>query len=283
MKTWKRNLLAVPILVWIGLLVGIPMVLVVALSFLSRDHLGNIVYQFTLDNYRRVLDPIYLRVFLNSLLLALLTGLITLLVGYPVAYITSNLPPRRRALALGLIMLPFWISSLLRTYGWMILLGNAGLINNVLLALKIIDKPLPMMYKFSTSLVGTAYMLMPFMIVAVFNSVDKLDRSLLEASYDLGASKWKTFFHITVPLTLPGIAGGFTLVFIPALGLYFVSDLLGGGNTVFLGNLIHTMATRGRNRPLAAAFSMGMIALVLMVLSLYMKANKDRTGEGLFQ
>lgn len=282
MKTWKRNLLAVPILLWIGILVGIPMVFVVVLSFLSRDNLGNIVYKFTLDNYRRVFDPIYLRVFLNSLSMALLTSVITLLIGYPVAYITANLPPRKRALSLGLVMLPFWISSLLRTYGWMILLGNTGLINNALLALKIIDRPLSMMYKYGTSLVGTAYMLMPFMIVAVFNSVDKLDRSLLEASYDLGASRWKTFFHITIPLTLPGIAGGFTLVFIPALGLYFVSDLLGGGNTVFLGNLIHTLATRGRNRPLAAAFSMGMIALVVLVLSLYLRVTKDKTGEGLF-
>lgn len=283
MSTWKRNLLAAPVLLWIGLLVGVPMVLVVALSFLSRDNLGNIVYQFTLDNYRRVLDPIYLRVFWNSLLLALLTGVITLLIGYPVAYISANLPPRRRALALGLIMLPFWISSLLRAYGWMILLGNTGLINNLLLALGIVDRPLPMMYKFGTSLVGTAYMLLPFMVVAVFNSVDKLDRSLLEASYDLGASRRQTFFHITIPLTLPGIVGGFTLVFIPALGLYFVSDLLGGGNTVFLGNLIHTMATRGRNRPLAAAFSLGMVALALLVLSLYWKVSKDKSGEALFQ
>ena len=126
MRTLKRNLLAVPILVWIGLLVGVPMIFVVVLSFLSRDNLGNIIYQFTLDNYRRVVDPIYLRVFWNSLLLALLTALITLVVGYPVAYITANLSPTRRALSLGLIMLPFWISSVLRTYGWMILLGNAG-------------------------------------------------------------------------------------------------------------------------------------------------------------
>lgn len=283
MRSWKNNLLAVPILLWIGVLVGIPMLLVVAISFLSRDHLGNIVYQFTLDNYRKAFDPIYLRVFWNSLRLASLTALITLVVGYPVAYITSNLSPRRRALALGLVMLPFWISSLLRTYGWMILLGNAGLINNLLKALGIIQQPLPMMYKFGTSLVGTAYMLLPFMIVAVFNSVDKLDRSLLEASYDLGASRWQTFFQITIPLTLPGIVGGFTLVFIPALGLYFVSDLLGGGNTVFLGNLIHTLATRGRNRPLAAAFSLGMVALALLVLLFYWRVTKDKSGEGLFQ
>ncbi len=282
MQTFKRNILAVPILVWIGLLVGIPLVFVFVLSFLSRDSLGNIVIQFTLENYQRVVDPIYLRVFLNSVLLALLTGLVTLVIGYPVAYITANLEPKKRALSIGLIMLPFWISSLLRTYGWMILLGNAGIINNTLLALGVLDRPLSMMYKFSTTLVGTAYMLIPFMIVAIFNSVDKLDRSLLEASYDLGANKRQTFFNITLPLTVPGIAGGFTLVFIPALGLFYVSDLLGGGNTIFLGNLINTQVTRGRNRPLAAAFSIAMIIVALLVISLYGKIAKD-DREGLFQ
>ena len=282
MRTLKQNILAVPILVWIGLLVGIPLVFVFVLSFLSRDSLGNIVFQFTLENYQRVFDPIYLRVFRNSLLLAFLTGLMTLVIGYPVAYITANLPPKKRALSIGLIMLPFWISSLLRTYGWMILLGKAGVINNVLLALNLIDRPLSMMYKFSTTLIGTAYMLIPFMIIALFNSVDKLDRSLLEASYDLGANRCQTFFKITIPLTIPGIAGGFTLVFIPALGLFYVSDLLGGGNTIFLGNLINTQATRGRNRPLAAAFSIVMIVVTLIVISVYSRVTKDNR-EGLFQ
>ncbi len=124
----------------------------------------------------------------------MLTGLITLVIGYPVAYITANLETKRRSLVIGLIILPFWISSLLRTYGWIILLGRAGIINNALLNLNIIQEPLNMMYKFSTVLIGTSYMLIPFMIIAIFNSVDKLDKSLLEASYDLGASKLETFF-----------------------------------------------------------------------------------------
>jgi len=282
MQTLKRNILAVPILVWIGFLVGIPLIFVFVLSFLSRDSLGNIVFQFTLENYQRVFDPIYLRVFYNSLLLAVLASLVTLVIGYPIAYITSNLGPKKRALSIGLIMLPFWISSLLRTYGWMILLGNAGIVNNVLRALGVIDRPLSLMYKFGTTLVGTAYMLIPFMIVAIFNSVDKLDRSLLEASYDLGANRRQTFFNITLPLTMPGVAGGFTLVFIPALGLFYVSDLLGGGNTIFLGNLINTQVTRGRNRPLAAAFSIVMIIVALLVVSIYSRIAKD-DREGLFQ
>ncbi len=279
MKKLKQNAPAIPILVWIGLLVGIPLIFVFGLSFMSRDDLGNVVFKFTLANYKKILDPIYLRVFLNSFLLAGLTALVTLLIGYPVAYFTAGLDSRKRSLAIILIMLPFWISSLLRTYGWMILLGNSGLINNILLGLNIIDRPLNMMYKFGTVLVGTAYMLIPFMIIAIYNSVDKLDRSLLEASYDLGASKWKTFFNITLPLTLPGIAGGFTLVFIPALGLFFISDLLGGGRTIFLGNLINAQVTKGRNKPLAAAFSVGMIVLVLIVLFIYSRVTKNSKEE----
>jgi len=282
MKRIKQNLPAFPILGYLLLLVGIPLLLVVILSFLSRDSLGNIIFEFTPDNYRKMFDPVYLRVFLNSFSLALFTGLITLLVGYPVAYFTAGLEQKRRSFVILLIMLPFWISSLLRTYGWTILLGKEGLINNVLMFFNIIDQPLNMMYKFGTVLTGTAYMLVPFMIISIYNSVDKLDRSLLEASYDLGGGKWKTFFNITLPLTTPGIARGFTLVFIPALGLYYISDLLGGGNTMFLGNLINNMATRGRNRPLASAFAVGMILLVLLVLFIYGRVTKSGK-ESLYQ
>ncbi|MBP7222055.1 MAG: ABC transporter permease [Sedimentibacter sp.] len=282
MKRIKQNLPALPILGYLLLLVGIPLLLVVILSFLTRDSLGNIIFEFTPDNYRKMFDPVYLRVFLNSFSLALFTGLITLLVGYPVAYFTAGLEQKRRSFVILLIMLPFWISSLLRTYGWTILLGKEGLINNVLMFFNIIDQPLNMMYKFGTVLTGTAYMLVPFMIISIYNSVDKLDRSLLEASYDLGGGKWKTFFNITLPLTTPGIARGFTLVFIPALGLYYISDLLGGGNTMFLGNLINNMATRGRNRPLASAFAVGMILLVLLVLFIYGRVTKSGK-ESLYQ
>ena len=279
MKNFKKNAPAIPILVWIGLLVGIPLIFVLVLSFLSRDNLGNIVFQFSLDNYKKIFNPTYLKVFLNSFILAALTSFVTLLIGYPVAYFTANLDARKRSLSILLIMLPFWISSLLRTYGWIILLGNTGIINNTLLKFNIIKAPIPMMYKFSTILIGTAYMLIPFMIIAIYNSVDKLDKNLLEASSDLGAGKWKTFFNITLPLTIPGIAGGFTLVFIPSLGLFFISDLLGGGMNIFLGNIINTQITKSRNKPFAAALSVGMIVLVLIILVIYSRVTKDSKEE----
>ena len=276
MKRFRQNAPAIPILVWVGFLVGIPLIFVIGLSFVSRDNIGNIVLEFTLSNYQKMFDPIYLKVFLNSFLLATLTGIITLVIGYPVAYFTAHLESKKRTLSIALIMLPFWISSLLRTYGWIILLGNTGIINNVLIKFNVIQKPIGMMYKFSTILIGTVYMLIPFMIIAIYNSVDKLDKSLLEASYDLGASKAETFINVTLPLTVPGIAGGFTLVFIPSLGLFFISDLLGGGMTLFLGNVINAQVTKSRNKPLAAAFSVGMIVLVLIILYIYARITKDK-------
>ena len=277
----KRNAPVIPLLIWVGLLVGIPLVYVLVLSFLSNDELGNVVFQFTGANYKRLFDLVYLKVFFNSFLLALLTGLVTLLVGYPVAYFTARLKARQRSLVIMLIIIPFWISSLLRTYGWIILLGITGLLNNLFIQLGLLKNPLAMLYKFGTVLVGTAYMLIPFMIIALFNSIDKLDWSLQEASLDLGASKWATFFRITLRLTMPGIAGGFVLVFIPSLGLFFIADLLGGGNNIFLGNLINNQATRGRNRPQAAAFSIVMIAIVLLVLFIYSRITKNKK-ENLF-
>lgn len=282
MNLKKQNVLGVPVLIWMFTLVGIPLILVFFLSFMSRDSLGNIVYTFTLNNYKKILSPTYLKIFMDSFKLALSTASLTLIIGYPVAYISANLSPKKKRLALLLVMIPFWTSSLMRTYGWVILLGRSGLINTFLLNLNLIQRPIDMMYKFTTVLIGTTYMLVPFMIISIFNSVDKLDKTLLEASYDLGAGKIKTFLNITLPLTLAGIARGFTLVFIPSLGLYFISDLLGGGQKIFLGNLINNQVTRGRNRPEAAALAMVMILMVLFVLFIYSKINKKFKGEGAY-
>ncbi|MDD2392822.1 MAG: ABC transporter permease [Eubacteriales bacterium] len=274
----KNNAPAIPVLVWVGFFAGVPLVFVLVISFLTRDSLGIIVLEFSTENYRRIFEPVYLKIFFNSFLLAGLTGVVTLVIGYPVAYITSKLKGRQRTLTIGLIMLPFWISSLLRTYGWRILLDYKGIINNILTGLGITNEPVTMLGTFAASLVGTAYMLIPFMIIAVFNSVDKLDRSLLEASYDLGAGKLKTFRNITLRLTLPGIAGGFTLVFIPAIGLFFISDILGGGQTVYLGNKINELIGRGRNKPLAAAMSVAMVLFITLVIYIYTKVSKEEVG-----
>lgn len=274
MEKRKERLLSWPIFIWLFLFVVVPLILVFVLSFLSRDELGNIVFHWNLDNYRKILTPTYRQVFKNSFKLAFLTASIALILAYPLAYILSKLSPKAKRLGLILVMIPFWTSSLMRSYGWMILLNKEGLVNRVLLKLGLIQEPLALMYRFSTVLTATVYMLIPFMIIAIFNSVDKLDNALLEASYDLGASRFQTFKNIVLPLTMPGIVSGFILVFIPALGLYFVSDLLGGGQIVFLGNLINNQMMKARNRPQAAALSVVMILFVLGLLALYQKRWK---------
>ena len=268
----KEKLLAWPILLWVMLFVGIPLLLVLGLSFLSRDQLGNIVFTFTFENYRKIFTPTYRQVFKNSFKLAFLTASISLLIAYPVAYFTSQLSEKAKQIALILIMIPFWTSSLMRTYGWMILLNKDGLVNRVLMALHLSDKPLSMMYRFSTVLIGTIYMLIPFMIISIFNAVDKLDKALLEASYDLGASRLQTFKNIVLPLTLPGIVGGFTLVFIPALGLYCIGSL-GGGQSVFLGNRLIIKSVK-HNRPQAAALAVMMMLLVIAMLVYIIKSRE---------
>ncbi len=275
----KKNLLpAMPILLWMGLFVGVPLIYALSLSVMTRGPMGNVVFKFTLDNFARIFDPLYIGIFVESMLMALLTSVITLLVGYPFAYFAAKVHAKHKFSVLLLVMIPFWTSSLLRTYGWIMLLANNGIVNTVLLGF--VDEPIRFLYNFGAVLVGTVYMLLPFMILSVYNSVDKLDFSLLEASYDLGAGRFETFVKITLPMTLPGIVGGITLVFIPAVGMFFISDLLGGAKTLLLGNLIRNQIQSARNWPFAAALSVVMVICVLLLIALYRKLQKNAHDEG---
>ena len=195
----------------------------------------------------------------------MLTTLLTLLIGYPFAYFTAGLPPKKRSLALMLVIVPFWTNSLVRIYGWMILLRGQGVVNSLLAALGLIDAPLKLLYNFGAVLVGMVYALIPFMILSVYNAVAKLDPALIEAARDLGAGRWRAFWTITVPMTRAGIMAGCVLVFIPSIGLFFISDLLGGSKTMLLGNLIRDELLTARNWPLGAALSVVMMAATLLV------------------
>lgn len=269
---------SVPIIIWMTLLVGCPLIFVFVLSFLSRDYFGNIEFTFTFENYLRIFDPLYINIFITSIFIALTTALITLLIGYPFAYFTARLKRKTRNLILMLVMIPFWTSSLLRTFGFITLLRNDGIINRILISLNIIQTPITFLYNHTVVMAGTVYMLLPFMILPIYNSVEKLDNSLLEASTDLGAGRFRTFINITLPLTLPGIIGGVTLVFIPAVGLFFISDLLGGSKTMLLGNLIQSQFQSARDWPFGAALSVIMMVGVLLCLVFYNLASK-RSGQ----
>ena len=281
MKKWKDRVGAIPLLCWMGVLVGCPLIYILVLSFMTRAPGGAVVYRFTTENYARILDARNLRMFGVSIGTAMLTSLLALLVGYPFAYYTARLRKRLRGLVLLMVMIPFWTSSLLRTYGWVLILQMDGVLNSVLQALRLIDQPLRMMPSAAAVQFVTVYMLLPFMILPIYNSVDRMDKSLIEASRDLGAKRTKTFWRVTLPLTMPGIAGGVTMVFISAVGMFFVSDLVGGARVRSLGNMVRDQFTSSSNLPFGAALSVVMMLSVLICTVLYAAVSKDSDG-GIF-
>lgn len=262
--------------------VVVPLIYIVVLSFLKRDVLWGVTGEFTLDNFWRMLDPLYLGTFASSLGLAFLTTAVTAVVGYPFGYFMARLPRRRKRLALLLVTVPFWTNALVRIYGWIILLRTAGPVNGALLGLGLADQPVRFLYTYGAVLLGMIYSLLPFMILPVYSSAEKLDRSLIEAARDLGASRIKAFWTVTFPLTMPGVLSGVVLVFIPSVGLFFLSDLLGGGKIMLVGNLIKNQLLVARDWPFGAALSLVLMAMTALMIALYRKAAGAKDLEGLF-
>jgi spermidine/putrescine transport system permease protein len=230
-----------------------------------------------LANYARSFHPIYLQIFWRSIWMATVTTVLCLAISYPVAYyIAVMAPPRRRNLLLGLVVVPFWTSFLIRTYAWMFLLRTEGLVNRVLMGAGLSTHPIELLYNNFAVLIGLVYGELPFMILPLFASLEKLDLSLLEASQDLGAGRAATFRRVTVPLTMPGIVAGVILVFVPSLGQFIVSDLLGGAKTILAGNLIQNQFAVARNKPFGAAVAFELTAAVLAMLFAYTLYTKRK-------
>lgn len=263
-----------PVTIWLILLVAVPLIYVFALSFMSTDGY-NVVYTFTFENYMQLLNPAYIEIYLNSFLLALLTTVISIIFGYPFAYHMAKASNRRKVIMMIMLMIPFWTNSMIRLNGWKTILGKTGLLNTLLEQLHLVDQPLEILYTRGAVLLGMVYILFPYMVLPLFSSIDKLDFSLLEASNDLGANKTKTFLHVTFPLTAPGIFSGTILVFIPSLGYFFVSDIMGGAKSQLIGNLIENQFKAANNWPLGAALSMLLIALIIVIVSIYKKSGGD--------
>ncbi|EOS56395.1 MULTISPECIES: ABC transporter permease [unclassified Anaerotruncus] len=272
---------AVPFLLWTVVFVAIPLIYILCMSFLKRAQTWGVVAEFSFDSYARMVTPTYLKVYAQSMWLAVLTTLFTLLIGYPFSYFVSRLSERRRSLVLLLVVVPFWTNSLVRIYGWMILLRSQGVINTLLIALGVIETPLKLLYNFGAVLVGMIYALLPFMILSTYSAIEKLDPSLVEAARDLGAGRWRAFWTVTVPMTRAGIMAGCVLVFIPSVGLFFISDLLGGAKTMLLGNLIKNELLTARDWPMGAALSVVMMAMTLLVIGIYQKCSGERGLEGI--
>ncbi len=274
MRNRLQKVIVALIVSWLTLFVLLPNLMIFATSFLTRDDAHFVSVAFTLNNYTRLLDPLYADVLLHSLNMALIATLCCLLLGYPFAWSLTKLPARLRPLMLFLLIVPFWTNSLIRIYGLKIFLSTRGWLNEFLLWLGVIDKPFRIMYTSEAVILGLIYILLPFMVLPLYSSLEKLDKSCLEAARDLGANKVKTFLRIILPLTMPGIVAGCLLVFIPAMGLFFVADLLGGAKNLLIGNVIKSQFLNIRDWPFGAATSIVMTLLMGLMLLAYWRAAR---------
>ncbi|HVX88067.1 MAG TPA: ABC transporter permease [Gemmatimonadales bacterium] len=272
-RPWR---LLAPGLGWLLLWFGVPLLLVAAYSVMQRGIYGGVEQGLTLASYRQLFDPLYLGIFWESLLLSGAATLGCLLIGYPMAYVIARSGRWRRVL-LFLVVLPFWTSFLVRTYAVIFLLRDSGLINETLLALGLIDTPLTLLYTPGAVLAGLIYGFLPFAVLPIYASLEKLDPTLLEAAEMLGARPATGFWRVTLPLTMPGVVAGGLLVFIPALGSFLTPDLLGGAKTSLLGNLIQNQFTTGRDWPFGAAASMLLLLGTFAALWWHLK-RQDREG-----
>lgn len=269
-----QNAIVALITGWLVLFVMIPNIMIIGTSFLTRDEANLIEMTFTLDNYLRLIDPLYFKVLMHSFYMAIVATLLCLIIGYPFAYIVAKMPAKWRPIMLFLVIVPFWTNSLIRTYGLKVVLGTQGVLNKGLLALDIIDKPLRIMYSETAVMIGLVYILLPFMILPLYSAIEKLDDTYLEAAKDLGANKLQTLLKVVLPLTMPGIIGGCLLVLLPALGMFYISDLLGGAKNLLIGNVIKSQVLNARDWPFGAATSIALTTAMAVMLYAYYRAGK---------
>lgn len=277
MKNSKEpfKLIAVGVLwFWLIAFALLPNLLVVIASVLERGSDEFVAFAFTLDSYRRLLDPLYLGVLLDSLWLAGVTTVLCLLLGYPFAYLLTRMSARWRPALLLLVIIPFWTSSLVRTYAMVIILQTNGWLNQILLGLGLITEPLELLYTEPAVIAGMLYTLLPFMILPLYAVLEKLDHRLIEAARDLGAGRVTIFRRIILPLTLPGVIAGCMLTFLPGLGMFYVADLLGGARTLLVGNLIRDQFLSARDWPFGAAASTLLTGLMLLLLWAYYLSSR---------
>jgi spermidine/putrescine transport system permease protein len=263
-RVWGWVLLA-PMIAWLVLFVILPMAILFVYSFCTRDDLGRVVFEFTFDNYRRVGDPIYLTILGRSIGYAAVTTVLCIALGYPVAWFIARQRESVRNGLLLLVMIPFWTSFLIRTYAWITILKGEGLLNGLLLAVGFIPEPLTLLYTPFAVIIGLVYAYLPFMILPIYGSAEKLDNALVEAAHDLGAGPVRAFSEVIVPLTWPGIAAGVLLVFVPAIGMFAITDLMGGARVPMIGNIIQNQFSKAFNWPFGAA--LGVVFTFMFILA----------------
>lgn len=282
---WRANTLPSlvtvgPVTLWLLFFVAVPLIYVGVMSFCSLDQYYNVTFQFTLDNYKRLFDVNYIKIYGQSVLIAFLTTIICIFVAYPFSFLIARTKSKKKMILYMLVIIPFWTNSLIRIYGWKTFLGTTGWLNTALQFLHITSEPLELLFHRGTTVLGMVYCLFPFMVLPLYTAIEKLDGSLLEASADLGAKGFSTFFEVILPLTASGIFSGSIMVFIPALGYFFVADILGGGNSDVIGNLIERQFQSGNNWPLGAALSIILILITLLLVKIYQKLGGDMESLG---
>jgi spermidine/putrescine transport system permease protein len=279
-KTVPLLVMVTPVSLWLLLLIAVPLIYILVISFCSTDANHNIVFAFTLQNYIKMADPSILTIYANSIAVAFFATVVCILVGYPFAYIMAFQKSFQKSVMMVFLLLPFWTNSIIRLYGWRTLLGTNGYFNQLLQAVGIISDPLPMLYTRGAVVLGMVYMLMPFMVLPIHTVLDKLDRTLLEAASDLGAKPVARFWNITLPLTMPGIFAGFIMVFIPSLAYFFVSNILGGGKNQLIGNVIERQFKEAFNWPFGSALSIVLIVITLLLVRIYTRlgGNVEELG-----
>ncbi|MBE0440684.1 MAG: spermidine/putrescine ABC transporter permease PotB [Psychrobacter sp.] len=263
---------------WLLIFALLPNILVIAVSFLTRDSSAFISLPVSIDSYVRMIDPLYFEVFVHSLWMAGITTVICLLLGYPFAWLISKAKVRWQPLLMMLLILPFWTNSLVRTYALKLLFANNGLINKSLLAIGVIDTPIDILYTQGAVIAGLTYLLFPFMVLPLYAVFTDLRNDMLLASQDLGASKTQTFWHVVLPLTTPGIISGVLLVLLPAMGMFYVADILGGSRNLLVGNIIKNQFLDARDWPFGAAASV-ILTLAMALLLLAYRASSRRIGK----
>jgi spermidine/putrescine transport system permease protein len=269
-----------PGLLFTAVFVVVPVLLVLSYTVMDRGRFGGVEYVFTLDNLTRAFEPTFRKVLVSSLGIAAAATLIALAIGYPTAYAIARLPERWRSLVLVLVVIPFWTNFLIRTYAWLVLLNTQGVLNDALVRLGLVEDRLDLLYTKGAVIVGLVYVYLPLMVLPIYASVARLDRELVDASADLGASRLTSFLRVTFPLSLPGVVTGCIFVFVPSLGNFVVPELLGGGKTVMVGNLVRDQFLKARDWPFGATLALLMVVLLLVLFAVQSLVSRRYSVEG---
>ncbi len=264
--------------IWLALFALVPFFLMFMTSLVQQGDNELVRLQLTFVNYLQIFNSAYLKIFWHSLEISALVTFICLVTGYPFAYLIARLPEKLKNIFLLLVIIPFWTSSLIRTYAIVVILKTKGLLNSFLLYLGLIHHPLQLLYTNTAAIIGLVYSLLPFMILPLYANIEKLDSGLIDAARDLGANSWQVFWRILVPLTLPGIIAGSMLVLLPAMSLFYISNILGGAKTMLIGNLIENQFLSARNWPMGAAVSVMLTFFMALMLLAYVK-SRGKTSE----